>query len=130
MLRAKMGISVREGEDGKVEGRKGKEEGRKVRKVWKERGEMRKVDVHTLYGDDSTTVHRRSDFAKVDGADNGGDSNSASHDHSSDDELRQRVGNADQDATNDEEDVADGKDSLATDSGVGKSVSEGKGNKE
>jgi hypothetical protein len=83
---------------------------------------MRNVDVHTLDGNDATTVHRRSDFTKVDGADNGGDSNSASHDHSSDDKLSQRVGSADEDTADDEEDVAN--------SGRGRSVSEGKGNKE
>jgi hypothetical protein len=91
---------------------------------------MRNVDVHTLDGNDATTVHRRSDFTKVDGADNGGDSNSASHDHSSDDKLSQRVGSADEDTADDEEDVANGEDSFATDSGRGRSVSEGKGNKE
>jgi hypothetical protein len=48
---------------------------------------MRNVDARTLNGNDATTVHRRSDLAEVDGADDSGDSDSATHDHSSDDEL-------------------------------------------
>lgn len=49
------------------------------------------MNLHALHGDDATSVHARSDLAEVDGADDGSDTSSSSHEDTTDDELDERV---------------------------------------
>jgi hypothetical protein len=84
------------------------------------RAKLQGMNLHALHGDDAATVHAGRDLAEVDGADDGSDTSSSSHEDATDDELDERVGGADEDSTENEEDVADDENALATDSeGVG-----------
>lgn len=72
-------------------------------------------DVHALNGNDATTVHRRRDLTEVDSTDDSSDTDTSTHDDTGDDKLGEGVGSADENTADDEEDVSDGEDGLATD---------------